>query len=149
MHPDTLFGLEEHMAKLNCKANSLVRLAETIDFECFREPLTRGLGYGDRPQGGRPPFDPVMMFKILILQTRENLSDEKTELAVRDRLTWMQFLGLHINADTPDENTIRHFRNRLAEAEILDDLMARFQQLLHERDYGGKTGQILDTSIAE
>ena len=45
-------------------------LAETIDFECFREPLTRGLGYGDRPQGGRPPFDLVMMFKILILQTR-------------------------------------------------------------------------------
>ena len=98
----------------------LERLAETIDFECFHEPLTRGLGYGDRQQGGRPPFDPVMMFKILILQTRENLSDDKTELLVRDRLTWLQFLGLHINADTPDENTIRHFRNCLAEAEILD-----------------------------
>ena len=89
MRLDTLFGLEEHMAKLSCKANWLERLAETIDFECFREPLTQGLGYGDRPQGGRPPFGPVMMFKILILQTRENPSDEKTELLVRDRLTWL------------------------------------------------------------
>ena len=149
MRPDTLFGLEEHMAKLNCKANPLARLAETIDFECFREPLERGLGYGDRPQGGRPPFDAVMMFKILILQTRENASDEKTELWVRERLTWMQFLGLYIGAPTPDENTIRHFRNRLTEAAILDDLMARFQQLSHDLDYADETGRMLDASVVE
>ena len=149
MRSDTLFGLDEHTAKLICNANWLERLSATIDFECFRETLTRGLGYGDRPQGGRPPFDPVMMFKILILQARENLSDEKTELRVRDHLTWLQFLGLHINAETPDENTNRHFRNRLVEAEILDNLVARFDQLLQGWCYEDKMGQILDASIVE
>jgi hypothetical protein len=34
------------------------------------------------------------MFKVLILQTQNNLSDERTEFYLRDRLTWMRFLGL-------------------------------------------------------
>ena len=33
------------------------------------------------------------MFKVLILQTQNNLSDERTEFYLRDRLTWMRFLG--------------------------------------------------------
>jgi IS5 family transposase len=28
----------------------------------------------DRARGGRPPFDHVLMFKVLILQTQNNLS---------------------------------------------------------------------------
>jgi hypothetical protein len=32
----------------------------------------------DRSKGGRPPFDHVLMFKVLILQTQNNLSDERT-----------------------------------------------------------------------
>jgi len=38
------------------------------------------LGYGDGSKGGRPPFDPVSMFKVLILQARHNLSDARMEL---------------------------------------------------------------------
>ena len=40
----------------------------------------------DRSQGGRPPFDHVLMFKVLVLQTQNNLSDERTEFYLRDRL---------------------------------------------------------------
>ena len=56
-----------------------------------------------------------LMFKILILQTYHNLSDAKTEFYVRDRVTWMRFLGFNLGDTMPDENTIRHFRNRLIE----------------------------------
>lgn len=46
-----------------------------MDFEYFRGRLVEGLGYGDGSKGGRPPFDPVSMFKALILQAQHNLSD--------------------------------------------------------------------------
>ena len=51
-------------------------LAATVDFEYFRGWLVEGLGYGDGSKGGRPPFDPVSMFKVLILQTQHNLSGQ-------------------------------------------------------------------------
>ena len=73
----------------------------------------------DGAKGGRPPFDPVSMFKALILQAQHNLSDARMEFMIRDRLSWMRFLGFDLGAPTPDENTIRHFRNRLTETGTL------------------------------
>jgi hypothetical protein len=40
------------------------------------------LGYGDGSKGGRPPFDPVSMFKALILQAQHNLSDARMEFMI-------------------------------------------------------------------
>ena len=90
-----------------------------VDFEYFRGWLFEGLGYGDRSKGGRPPFDPVSMFKALILQAQHVLSDAKTEIMIRDRLSWIRFLGFDLGVPTSDENMIRHFRNRLIETGTL------------------------------
>ena len=65
-------------------------------FEYFRDWLVEGLGYGDGAKGGRPPFDPVSMFKVLILQAQHNLSDARMEFMIRDRLSWMRFLGFDL-----------------------------------------------------
>jgi hypothetical protein len=35
-----------------------------------------------------------MMFKVLVIQTTNNLSDERTEFLINDRLSFMRFLGL-------------------------------------------------------
>ena len=79
----------------------------------------KGLGYGDGAKGGRPPFDPVSMFKALILQAQHNLSDARMEFTIGDRLSWMRFLGFDLGASTPDEKTIRYFRNRMTETGTL------------------------------
>ncbi|MEJ2410010.1 MAG: transposase [Novosphingobium sp.] len=79
-----------------------------MDFEYFRTWLVEGLGYGAK--GGRPSFDPVTMFKALILQAQHTLSDARMEFVARDRLSWLRFLGLSLGDRTPDENTIRHWR---------------------------------------
>ena len=88
-------------------------LAAAVDFEVFRPVLEDTLGYRDGAKGGRPPVDPVAMFKILLLQAQNDLSDARTEFLIKDRLSWLRFLGFGLNEPTPDENTIRHFRNRL------------------------------------
>ena len=75
MNPSNLFGLSDHLEALSKHGDPLEVLDATVDFEYFRGWLVEGLGYGDGSKGGRPPFDPVSMFKALILQAQHNLSD--------------------------------------------------------------------------
>lgn len=77
-----------------------------MDFEIFRSTLTKGLAYTGSPQGERPPFDAVMMFKILVVQAANNLSGERTEFLINDRLSFMRFLGLGLADGGPDTRTI-------------------------------------------
>ena len=87
------------------------------------------------------------MFKILILQAQHNLSDARMEFIVRDRLSWMRFLGFSLGDHTPDENTIRHFRNRMTETGTLKRVMKAFDWQLHKKGYIPTSGQIVDASL--
>jgi IS5 family transposase len=142
-----LFGLSEHLDRLSEDGDPLEVLEATVDFEYFRDWLVEGLGYGDGSNGGRPPFDPVSMFKALILQTQLNLSDKRTEFMIRDRLSWMQFLGFDLGGPTPDENTIRHFRNRMIETGTLKRVMKALDWQLRKKGYIPMSGQIVDASL--
>jgi hypothetical protein len=82
MNPESLFSLSEHLERLSKDGDPLEVLDATIDFEYFRGWLVAGLGYGDGSKGGRPPFHPVSMFKVLIVQTQHNLSDAKMEFMI-------------------------------------------------------------------
>ena len=57
--------------------------------------------------GGCPAYDPVVMFKTLILQTLYTLSDDATEFQIRDRLSFMGFLRLGLEDPVPDAKTMR------------------------------------------
>ena len=128
MNPSNLSGLSDHLEALSKHGDPLEVLDAAVDFEYFRGWLVEGLGYGDGSKGGRPPFDPVSMFKALILQAQHNLSDARMEFMIRDRLSWMRFLGFDLGAPTPDENTIRHFRNRLTETGKVKRVMKAFDE---------------------
>ena len=147
MEQRSLFGLSEHLEKLSQHGDPLEVLAATVDFGYFRDWLVEGLGYGDGIKGGRPPFDPVSMFKALILQAQHNLSDARMEFTIRDRLSWMRFLGFDPGGPTPDENTIRHFRNRLTETGTLKRVMKAFDRQLRKKGYIPMSGQIVDASL--
>jgi len=101
----------------------------------------------DRSQGGRPPFDHVLMFKVLILQTQNNLSDERTEFYLRDRLTWMRFVGLGLGDPVPDANTIWTFREALTKAGAIERLFELFDRQLRAAGYLAMSGQLVDASI--
>jgi hypothetical protein len=72
-----------------------------MDFEVFRPDLERALAYSDGSKGGRPPFDLVLMLKILVIQTLNNLSGEWTEYLINDLLSFMRFLGLGLSDRVP------------------------------------------------
>ena len=86
MDPMSLFSLSDHLERLSKDGDPLEVLEATVDFEYFRDWIVEGLGYGDGSKGGRPPFDPVSMFKALILQAQHNLSDAKMETGTLKRV---------------------------------------------------------------
>jgi hypothetical protein len=87
------------------------------------------------------------MFKVLILQTQNNLSDERTEFYLRDRLTWMRFLGLGLGDAVPDANTIWTFREALTNAGAIERLFELFDRELRSAGYLAMSGQLVDASI--
>src|SRR5687768_15331259 len=147
VRPPGLFDLEERLTLLSAKGEDLERLAAVVDFELFRPELERAVPRADRSKGGRPPFDHVLMFNVLTLQTRNNLSDERTEFYLRDRLTWMRFLGLGLGDPVPDANTIWTFREALTKAGAIEVLFTRFDQQLRAQGYLAMSGQLVDASI--
>ena len=71
------FDFDERLKRLSDLGDQLETYAGTVDFEMFRPELEAALAYSDGAQGGRPPYDPVMMFKIMVIQAANNLSDER------------------------------------------------------------------------
>ena len=147
MNPESLFSLSDHLERLSQDGDPLEVFGATVDFEYFRGWLVEGLGYGDGSKGGRPPFDPVSMFKVLIVQAQHNLSDVKMEFMIRDRLSWMRFFGFDLGGRMPDENTIRHFRNRMIETGTLKRVMKAFDWQLHKKGYIPMSGQLIDATL--
>ena len=62
------FDIDERLKLLSDLGDHLEAFQSAVDFEMFRADLVAALAYSDGAQGGRPPFDPVMMFKILVIQ---------------------------------------------------------------------------------
>ena len=87
------FDGEDRLKALSAAGDPLERLAQLIDFEVFRGDLERALSRSDRARGGRPPYDAVLMFKVLALQSLYTLSDDQTEYQLKDRLSFMRFAG--------------------------------------------------------
>jgi transposase, IS5 family len=100
------------------------------------------------PEGaGRPPFDPLLMFKALLLQQWYRLSDAELEEALNDRVSFRRFLGLSLEDASPDHTTLCRFRNRLAQAQLGEKLFAEFDRQLEARGLVVKRGTMIDASL--
>jgi IS5 family transposase len=114
------FDVDERLMELSAKGDDLERLNALVDFELFRPALEAAVPRGERSKGGRPPFDHVLMFKVLILQAMHSLSDERCEYLIKDRLSFMRFLGLGLADTVPDANTIAQ-KKAIKEGRIPDE----------------------------
>ena len=142
------FDAEERLRALSAAGDPLERLAAAVEFELFRPELEAALRRSDRAKGGRPPYDPVLMFRVLVLQTLYTLSDEQTEYQLKDRLSLLRFAGLAPHDPVPDaKTTIWLFREQLVRAGAVEKLLARFDAALRERGLLAMGGQIIDATV--
>lgn len=142
-----LFDWQTRFEQLNNGGDPLVKLNEVVNWELFRKDLQQVRDKDRKSNAGRRPFDVVLMFKILILQSLYNLSDDQMEFQVRDRLSFMRFLGLSLGHTVPDAKTIWLFREQLTEADRIKPLFERFDGFLRESGFTARKGQIIDASI--
>lgn len=101
-----------------------------------------------KPEGaGRPPFDPLLMLKALLLQHWYRLSDTELEDALNDRMSFRRFVGLGLEDAAPDHTTLCRFRNRLSSAGLETKLFAEFDRQLDQRGLVLKRGTMIDATL--
>ncbi len=144
----TFFDDEFKLKKLTKQGDPLLKLND-IDWEIFRDILESTTLKEDNGLGGKPPYDRVLLFKILILQRLYNISDEQIEYQINDRLSFMRFLGLELCDDVPDSRTIWLFKDKLSKAEVAENLFNIFKKVLEEKSLIAQEGAIIDASFVE
>ena len=144
------FDLSNRYAGLDAKADPLVKLNAMVPWEDFRprlEAVWRRPPGERKSKAGRKPWDAVVMFKALVLCELYNLSDEQFEYQLRDRLSFMRFLGLGLEDRVPDATTVWLYREQLVQAEVVDELFDAFDAHLKAQGWLAMGGQMIDASI--
>jgi IS5 family transposase len=148
-----LFDVHIQLHKIDQNGDPLVKINQLVNWELFRKDLQaardQARGHERTSDVGRPPIDVILLFKMLILQSLHNLSDEALEKQSLDRLTFMRFLGLDIGDGVPDAKTIWAFKEMLKQNDLAKTLFLRFDTFLRANGYEAKQGQIVDATIVQ
>jgi IS5 family transposase len=149
------FDLTRRYESLDQKNDPLVALKRLIAWEGFRPRLRaafersglRATADIRKSAAGRKPWDEIVMFKVLVLQALYNLADDNVEYLIRDRLSFMRFLGLGLEDRVPDAKTIWLYREALTKAGAIAPLFDAFDATLRQHGYLAMGGQIIDATI--
>ena len=144
------FDLSDRYARLDAKRDPLVEIDALVPWEEFRPTLERVWRKSEaerKSRAGRRLIDAVVMFKTLVPGALCNRSDDRIEYQVRDRLSFMRFLGLGLEDRVPDARTVWLYREGLAQAGMVEALFRQFDGYLARQGYIARGGQILDASI--
>lgn len=144
-----IFAEDNRLTKLSRLGDQLEKLNRVINWGIFEGLLRSAFTKEAKGAGGRPPFNYVMMFKILILQRLYNISDDQAEFQINDRMSFMRFLGLGLGETVPDAKTVWHFRNELTNAGIIEELFALFTRELETQGIVTHKGTIVDATFVD
>ena len=144
------FDADRRLAAISAKGDPLEMIARVVPFDSFRAEIEAAVltpADEKKSNAGRKPIDVLVMFRMLVLQSLYNLSDEQVEYQVRDRLSFTRFLRLGIEDRIPDGTTLWLFREALAKAGLIEKLFERFGQHLEAKGYVARGGQMIDATI--
>ena len=151
INPLGLFDDHFLMEKLTKLGDPLQKLSDFIDWGIFENPLNEAFSNEDKDvsKGGRPPFNKLVMFKALIIQSLYNLSDDQLEYQIVDRASFKRFLGLKKSDKVPDSKTYWAFREQLIEKEVIESLFETFNATLDAMGVFANEGKMIDASFVE
>lgn len=141
---------ENRLERLSVLGDPLEKVIAAVDFMLFRPLLNAIFGkVKDESKGGRPPWDFLLMFKIMILQELYNIADEKMEFMINDRLSFQRFLGLTLRKKVPDAKAIWLYKDILAKSGRQKELFDLFLFKLDEAKIITRKGSLVDASFAD
>jgi IS5 family transposase len=124
----------------------LDKLSSVVKWYRFEKLLGR---LRDPDPVGRPPYDSLIMFKALLLQSLYGLSDAELEDALADRFSFRRFVGLSLEESVPDHTTICRFRGLLVAAGLLERLFSELDRQLDQAGLILRRGSMLDATVIE
>jgi IS5 family transposase len=147
--PIGIFDLANRYEQLSQQGDPLVKLNEMIPWGKFRPLLRKALKKVRKSAAGRKPYDNILLFKMLVLQSFYNLSDAQVEFQIKDRLSFMRFLGLGLEDKVPDATTLWLFREALVQRNVIEKLFKQFDSYLSAKGFEAKLGSIIDASLVK
>lgn len=133
------FGSRMAYKHIEKRGNRLAVFDNLVDWSRFEKLFLR------QPKTGRPPYDPLVMFKVLVLQHLYNLPDEEIEYQLCNRLDFQYFLGFPKNV--PDHTTIWRFREYLSTLNLHDKLWDELERQIEEKGIQFSKGVIQDATF--
>ena len=85
------FDADNRLTALSAKGDPLEAIDRLVPWESFRSDIEAAVLTPEterKSTAGRKPIDAIVLFRMLILQSLYNLSDEQVEYQVRDRLSF-------------------------------------------------------------
>ena len=113
------------------------------DLRARLEAVWRRADKARKSRAGRKPWDAIKTIILCALY----LSDDQVEHQIRDRLSFMRFLGLGLEGRVPDAKTVWLYREQLTQAGVIEALFETFDGYLKDQGYLAMGGQIIDASI--
>ena len=110
------------------KDHFLVALENLIDWDRYSERLIQL--YEGRGVEGRPPYNPVLILKMLFMAYLYNMSERAVEELVDYHMAVKWFVGLAVDEKAPDHSSLTKFKNRILRAGNDDALMTLFDDIL-------------------
>lgn len=144
-----IFDYQNWVESLAQQSSPLDRLLEIVDFEGFRAALEAPITREPRSPGGRPAYDAVLMFKVLVLQRLYGLSDDQAEFQIRDRFSFQRFLGLSVADRMPDAKTIWKYREDWTRTQTVERCFGLFRDQLTAKGLVENPGKIVDATFVE
>jgi len=142
-----LFDGEELLQRVAQTDHVLFRINKLVDWERFRPILTEVFKIVPKKPGGRPPYDRMMMFKVMVIKHLYNIPDGQMDVRLLGDLHYRVFLGLSLADATPDENTIWLYHNTLCQSGKILELFDAFDAQLLEQGLVAQEGRSIDASI--
>lgn len=142
------WDIDERYVRLSEAGDPLEKLNALVQWEIFRNPLAKALKRSDGAKGGRPPYDPVMMFKITVLQALSGLVGRPGRVPDPGPAVIHPVPRAGARHHVPDAKTI-WLREHLTQAKAVENLFARFDKHLTKAGYLVMGGQIVDATDAE
>lgn len=151
INPLGLFDDHFLTEKLRKLGNPLYKLDKYIDWKIFEEVVNQPFDkvWKDAKKGGRPSYNKLMLFKVLVIQALYNLSDEQLEYQILDRSSFKEFLGLKKSDRVPDSRTFWHFREQLIAFGSIESLFRSFNNQLDKSWVFANEGKMVDASFVE
>lgn len=127
----------------------LNQVDKMIDWRPIRTLINKKYTKKHTDAAGALTYDVIVLFKMMLLQTWYELSDCALEERINDSLSFSRFLGLPVEAVSPDHSTLSRFRTALTKLGLMDKLLDALNKQLKKYHVSIKQGALVDASVVE